>query len=216
MAGRGVHRGVHSALLDDPDFQRLSTDARLALYTVRLCKQAGPAVIFRYYPALLSAQSGLSPRRLEAALVELEAGRWIAREGVVLWVRNGLRHDPTMRLANRKHRAAVDRAVAELPHCQLVLTFCDYYKIAKPFESHSIGDPGLTLRRPKKTEEDRSTTKLDNQDDRSIGGSNNNSNGHSPSEYHDAVAVALAVEAGHITQEQGSERLRELGKGPGR
>lgn len=40
--------------------------------------------------------------------------------------------------------------------------------------------------------------------------------GHDPSHYHTALEVLQAVEAGHITQDQGSARLRELGKGRGR
>jgi len=37
-------------------------------------------------------------------------------------------------------------------------------------------------------------------------------NGHDPSDCRTALEVAQAVEAGHITQAQGSARLRELGK----
>lgn len=37
-------------------------------------------------------------------------------------------------------------------------------------------------------------------------------NGHDPSHYQESVAVMQAVAAGHITQAQGSARLRELGK----
>ena len=78
---------------DDPDFQRLTPFARLVLVVLRLCAQAGPAVIFRYYPAVL-CQTGLSAPEFEAALEELEqpAPRqpWIYRESVVVWVRNGL------------------------------------------------------------------------------------------------------------------------------
>jgi uncharacterized phage protein (TIGR02220 family) len=141
--GRGVYRGIYSALPDDPDFQRLSPVARLTLYTVRLCAQAGPGVIFRYYPELLRRQTGLTGGQLERALAELEQERWIVREGVVLWVRNGLRHDPALRLTDRKHRAAVLRALDSLPRLAIVLTFCDYYGLPRPFEG-----PSEALARP--------------------------------------------------------------------
>lgn len=160
-SSRGVYRGIFSALADDPDFQLLSPSARLVFYTVRLCKQAGPAAIFRYYPALLVEQTGLTARVLEAALKELERGSWIEREGAVLWVRNGLRYDPHVRVADKKHRKAILRHLSELPKLIIVLRFCDYYEIARPFE-----DPVMTLRTgdrdrvPKKTEEDRDTTRV--------------------------------------------------------
>src|SRR3989304_3908310 len=115
MASRGVYRGIFSALPDDPDFQRLSPRARLLFYTTRPCKAAGPPVIFRYYPEILAAQTGLAAKQVRAGLAELEAHRWIEVEGVILWVRNGLRYDPSVRLVDRKHRTAVLRALAELP-----------------------------------------------------------------------------------------------------
>ena len=153
----GVHRGVYGALFDDPDFQTLTSDARLVLLTVRLCAQAGPAAIFRYYLELLACQTGMPQERVAAALAELaespsEDHPWIVYDKAIVWVRNGLRHDPTMRLANRKHAEAVRRAVAGLPRHDIVAMFCDYYGLAKPFDSLSNDSPGLALRIPKKTE----------------------------------------------------------------
>ena len=161
MSDRGVYRGIFSALPDDPEFQKLSSNARLVLYTARICKQAGPGVIFRYYPELLSAQTGLSRKALHVALKELKEGGWIALEGVVLWVRNGLRYDPYINLNNQKQRLSVIRALKELPKVDIVIKFCDYYELPYPFDTHSIGSPGLAPpsteedRIPKKTEEDR-------------------------------------------------------------
>ncbi len=137
MSGRGVYRSIFSALFDDPDFQRLSAQARHTLLTLRLCSAAGPAAIFRYYPELLCHQTGYSAKTLEAALQELEREGWIIREGVVLWIRNGFRDDPTIRLADPKHRKSVEPAVAALPKLNIALTFCDYYRVARPFEGPS-------------------------------------------------------------------------------
>lgn len=143
MASRGAYRSVFSALPDDPDFQRLSPHARLTLYTARLCRDAGPSAIFRYYPSVLMAQTGLTAKQLDAALQELAAGRWVAYDEAVLWVRNGLRYDPNTSLADPKHRKGVERHLAELPKSPIVLTFCDYYEIARPFEG-----PSEALRSP--------------------------------------------------------------------
>jgi len=134
MSSRGVYRGIFSALPDDPDFQTLTPDARLLFYTARICHAAGPACIFRYYPAVLMAQSGLDAPRLEAALEELQEARWIEREGVILWIRNGLRYDPHMRVSDGKHRLSIERAVLALPKLPIVLRFCAYYHLPRPFE----------------------------------------------------------------------------------
>ena len=142
---RGLYRAVYSALFEDPDYQRLSPDARLTLLTVRQCEQAGLPVIFRYYPALLCQQTGLSSKRLQAALKELQEGTWIVYDAVVLWVRNGLRHNPFIRLANAKHRHAISRWLDGLPHTETVVKFCDYYEFVYPFDTHAKPNPVFSL-----------------------------------------------------------------------
>jgi hypothetical protein len=72
----------------------------------------------------------------------------------VLWVVNGLRYDPSLRLADPKHRIAVTRAIASLPHLNIALRFCDYYGIPRPFDAPSQTKTELALpktedRRPK-------------------------------------------------------------------
>jgi len=129
--GRGVYRGLHSSLFDDPDFQHLSHWARHVFLTLRLCRDAGPAVIFRYYPEVIARQTGLTLARVETSLVELEQTRWVLRDGVVLWVRNGLRHDPQIRLGSLKHRAAVIRQLEGLPKVPMLATFCEYYELGE-------------------------------------------------------------------------------------
>lgn len=140
LSDRGVYRGIYSSLLDDPDFQRLSASARLTLLTLRLCRDTGPAAIFRYYPEVIMCQTGLSGAALTKALEELSQAVWIAIEEPVVWVRNGLRYDPMMKPeTNELHRKSIERHVNGLPKRQIVLNFCDYYKIAKPFDRVSIG-----------------------------------------------------------------------------
>jgi hypothetical protein len=143
-ARRGVYRGTYSALIDDPDYQRLSARARLALLTMRLSREAGVACIFRLYVAVLAEQTGLRIDEVEAALKELAsspnaARPWIYREGSIVWIRNGLRYDPNVRLGDERHRKGVERAVEALPRLEIVAKFCDYYEIAKPFDE----SPGL-------------------------------------------------------------------------
>lgn len=139
---RGVYRGVYSEMIEDPDYQALSPHARHVLLTLRLCQQNTPACLFRVYPAVLEAQTGYPVRSLRLPLVELVAGRWVVCEGpwetlagpFLVWIRNGLRYDPHLRLADPKHRKAVERAISAFGRSPLVATFCDYYQITRPFE----------------------------------------------------------------------------------
>ena len=145
MGSRGVNRSLYSALFDDPDFQALPAAARHTLLTARLCPQAGPGAIFICYPEILARQTGLSLRCIEGALKALEGAGWIQREGLILWVVNGLRYDPTMHLSDAKHQKAVARAVAALPHLSIVLRFCEYYGITRPFDGPSETKTTLAL-----------------------------------------------------------------------
>lgn len=143
MSDRGTYRGLFSAIFDDPDYQALTPDARLVLLTVRLCLQAGPGAIFRYYPAVIASQTGLALEDVDKALRELAQADWVVRDDTILWVRNGLRYDPSVRLGDPKHRKAVEKALAALPKRAIVLMFCDHYEITRPFDG-----PTKALRRP--------------------------------------------------------------------
>jgi len=94
----------------------------------------------------LARQTGLSRRRLEAALETLARENWAYTDGVVLWVRNGLRHDPQVRLSDAKHRKAVEKQLDGLPHSSLVAKFCTYYQIARAFDGPPETIPALALR----------------------------------------------------------------------
>lgn len=148
MTRRGIYRGVYSSLIDDPDFQCLSSEARHCLLTMRLSAQAGAAGIFPVYAGALAVQTGLEVTVVEKALDELATSPnserpWIYRERGIVWVRNALRYDPNLRLADPKHRKSVERAVAALPRLEIVGSFCRYYQIASPFD-----DPAETLAGP--------------------------------------------------------------------
>lgn len=141
-AQRGVYRAVYSALFDDPDYQRLKAPARLLLLTLRQCSDAGPAAIFRYYPEKLAAQTGLATKVIAEALEELQDSGWIGYCYPVVWVRNGLRYDPTLSLFNSNHVEHVRRWLLGLPKSPIVAHFCEYYKIVYPFEGDGGWDGG--------------------------------------------------------------------------
>lgn len=188
---RGTYRGLYASLLDDPDYQRLSSNARLVLLTARLCAQAGAAAIFRVYLGMLSEQTGLEVRDVEKALLELTSSPsterpWIYQEGPVLWVRNGLRWDPNLRLADEKHRKGVERAVAALPRLSIVARFCRYYEIASPFDGSGEGPGSLSEDpSPPSTESEVPET------ERGVGGRPSSPNGTSPHSPSGPIEVEL-------------------------
>jgi hypothetical protein len=143
VSARGVHRGIYCVLVDGPDFQALAPVTRHVFLTARLSPQAGPACIFRYYPEVLPVQTGWPRRKVERALRELIETGWAQLEDGILWLINGLRYDPTIRLSNPKHRAAVLRAIKGLPHRPIVARFCQYYNLQWLSDSHSIAIPEL-------------------------------------------------------------------------
>src|SRR5262249_8625323 len=105
--GRGVWRAGYASIVDHRDFPVLSPPARLTLLGARLGSSNAIASIFRWHASVLQEQTGLDAAALEAALIELETKPprrpWIIRDERVLWIRNGLRFDPSVVLANPNH-----------------------------------------------------------------------------------------------------------------
>src|SRR5262249_39998476 len=136
---RGQYRAIYTAMLDDPDFQKLPSDARLVLLVARLCQDAGPAAIYRYYPEILARRTGLEDRRVVTCLRVLKRGAWVDFDDSVLWIRNGLRFDPMLRLSDDKHRKSIEAQLRALPKSEVVASFCRYYEIARPYEGSAQG-----------------------------------------------------------------------------
>jgi len=135
---RGVYRSIFSALADDPDFRRLTPQARHTLLTLRISREAGAACIWLLEPATLARRTGYTIDDVLTSLTELSTSPsaekpWLFLEGELVWLRNGLRHDPTSRLTSPKHRQGIMNVVASLPRSPLVAKFCRYYKIPYPF-----------------------------------------------------------------------------------
>jgi hypothetical protein len=143
MSERGIYRGIYTVLFEDPDFLSLSPRARHVLLTARLCRAAGPGAIYRWYPDALSRETGWPRPQVLAAMKELQSRGWIEYDHAVLWVRNGLRYDPSFRLSDDKHRKFVSRMLLGLPRSPVVLKFCEYYDLPSPFEgsSETLGRP---------------------------------------------------------------------------
>src|SRR3972149_12081817 len=110
---RGTYRGIYSVLIDHLGFQALSPIARHVLLTLRICPQTNVCCLFRLYRAVLSAQTGYAEAKLDEALQELQTAEWIELDGPIVWIKNGLRYDPTLRLSDPKHLKAVERTLAQ-------------------------------------------------------------------------------------------------------
>ncbi|MBA3969429.1 MAG: hypothetical protein H0X52_04945 [Gemmatimonadetes bacterium] len=93
MDDRGEFRGIYTALVDSPEFQSLSADARLVLFVLKLALgKTGIAVL---YPGSLPDRVGLPLERITAALDQLHQENWLQSERNVYWLRNGLRFEPS-------------------------------------------------------------------------------------------------------------------------
>lgn len=131
---RGVYRGVYSVLMNDPDFRRLSPQAKLVFYTLRLSREAGPGCIFVYDSERLPLVTGMSWKDCQKGLSELQEGQWVLKDQTVMWIRNGLRYDPHLGLTNPKHRLAVIRNLTFLPKVPMIAKYCEYYDLPYPFD----------------------------------------------------------------------------------
>jgi hypothetical protein len=89
-------RAVTAALLDNPDFQKLSSYTRLTYIAATVL--LGPSGIEERYPASLIEELlprvGGSARKIVKALEELEAAGWICRQGRLFWCVRQLADDP--------------------------------------------------------------------------------------------------------------------------
>jgi len=118
-------------LPDSPEFQELSKDAALLLYTLKVTM--GPAGIDVLYDDQLCERSRLSLEELGPARQELIAGGWLTVERRVHWLRNGLRFEPTMSLKNANHRKSVQDHLGSLPKQPIVNEFASHYDLDAPF-----------------------------------------------------------------------------------
>lgn len=130
MSDRGSYRAIRTVLIDGPDYQALSSDARLVLLTLKL--NLGPAAIDVLYPGVIEAQTGLSSVSVDGALTELEQRDWLRRERNVMWVVEGLRHEPSRSLKNANHLQEIDAHLSALPRLSVVDAFRRHYGIGEP------------------------------------------------------------------------------------
>lgn len=123
MADRGEYRSIRTVLIDGPDFQALSPEARWVFIALKL--NLGPSGIDVFYDAALEPQTGYSRPMIDAALAELKAGGWIDWERNVWCVIDGILHEPSISVADEKHRKGVRRHLDGLPSLGVVKRFAE-------------------------------------------------------------------------------------------
>lgn len=144
---RGEYRGIYTALLHSPEFEALPPHARLVLLVLKI--KLGPSGIGVVYTEELEALTALDmlrdvtadcagflnvPSALEVLTRTPDTDRpWIYRSRSVVWLRNGLRFEPTFRLTNPNHAAAVSKHLRSLPKLPIVNDFARYYGLPEPF-----------------------------------------------------------------------------------
>ena len=128
---RGEYAAVHTALLDDPDFQALSPEAKLLWYSLRLMLGASGIALVRAWKTVLPEVTGVE--LVNGRLEELISGGWLIQQGNVLWLRNVLKFNPSLSLSHKKHHEGVTKHIAGLPKLEIVNAFAAYYGMEKPF-----------------------------------------------------------------------------------
>jgi hypothetical protein len=134
---KGEYRPIYEALFHAPEYLQLSAHAKLVLLTIKC--NCGPTGI-KSWPGLsasLQEMCKLLHRDVKKALAELEAQSWIATEGNLVWVVNGLRFEPQIS-TSRNHQAYVERELARLPECDLLRRFREKYAAYLPKASEGV------------------------------------------------------------------------------
>ena len=124
---RGKHQSIHTALVDDLKFIGLTPEAKLVFYTLKLMLGATGIDVVRAHVIALAEVTGLEVEAVECALRDLQSSGYLAVEGNVLWLPNGLRYNPALNLENVNHRKSVQRHLEGLPAVKLVNSFAQRY-----------------------------------------------------------------------------------------
>jgi hypothetical protein len=132
---KGSYRSSFESLVDDHDYQLLTPLAQSILHTLKLkLGQYGIAVF--YLSALEEIHQRANASEIRAAVKELEATKpsgergWIARERNVVWIVNGLKHDPSWVQSNTNNQKGAATFVGSLPRLAIVAEFATLYGVA--------------------------------------------------------------------------------------
>lgn len=129
----GEYRGIYVALLNSPEFLALSAEARACFWPLKLLLGRAGIAVLHSPAAALSLYAALPEEDCAAALAELEDAKWVVKEGVVYWLRNGLRFDPADPLKSPNQRKGIEAHLKTLPKLAIVNRFARYYNLPIPY-----------------------------------------------------------------------------------
>lgn len=132
MADRGSYRSIHTVIIDGPDFQALKPGAKLVWYTLKLTLGASGIDVVPSLVGTLMERTGAELKHVEKGLAQLVAEGWVQVERNVVWMVDGLKHDPHISLDNQNHRIQIARHLNGLPRLAIVDAFRAYYGFATP------------------------------------------------------------------------------------
>lgn len=163
MTDRGKHQSIHTALIDDPTFQKLTPEAKLCFYTLKLMLGAAGIDVVRAHQLAIAEVTGLQVEAVRTALRDLENAGFLMIESNVLWLPNGLRFNPALNLDNENHRKSIKTHLEGLPALAIVNLFAERYEFDTVFNtitdtitdtiSDTITDQETEERSQKKKEE---------------------------------------------------------------
>ncbi len=138
------HRSLHNDVLDKPEYRILSKDAKhtlLALKFSRIGNYGGIFVLARGELLTLSEQTSISETGLKKAIAELNETKWVIVEEPMIWLK-GLGLEDWFSFNCSKHIAGLEKNIIKsLPNYPLVAKYCEYHKLATPFEAPSDALP---------------------------------------------------------------------------
>ena len=135
MTERGKHQSIHTALIDDPTFQKLTPEAKLCFYTLKLMLGAAGIDVVRAHQLAIAEVTGLNVTTVKTALSDLDNAGFLMIEKNVLWIRNGLRFNPALNLDNDNHRKSIRTHLKGLPALAIVNLFADRYAFEIVFDT---------------------------------------------------------------------------------
>ena len=133
MSGeKGSYRSIYSSIWDDPNFQGLPPITQLVFVHLRTCPECNWPCIFPFYKSLLQSRfPDIEPSVLDESwdALCLPPSRWIVYERPILWIRKGLRFEPTYTPALPNHKLGVIAILKTLPKLDIVNEFATYYRL---------------------------------------------------------------------------------------
>jgi len=138
LTDRGKHQSIHTALIDDPTFQKLPPEAKLCFYTLKLMLGAAGIDVIRAHEAALTELTGLNINTVKRSLSDLVHAGFLVIQGNVLWLRNGLKFNPALNLDNENHHKSIVTHLHGLPRQEIDTEFAVAYELKTII--HGMGD----------------------------------------------------------------------------